>query len=77
MDVMNSERLRHICDDVWRERAAILSDRGILSGEAALVRAVYWRLCKAGDSPPPQNSDDYAPSLKNLLRRYRDEVAQT
>ena len=26
----------------------VLKGRGVLSGEAALVRAVYWRLSKAG-----------------------------
>ena len=33
---------------MWRDRAAVLSGRGSLSGEATLVRAVFWRLCKAG-----------------------------
>jgi hypothetical protein len=48
MSTINSEKFGRICDGVWRDRAAILSGRGILSGEAALLRAVYWRLCKAG-----------------------------
>ena len=49
--MMNPEKFRQICDAVWHDRAAILTRRGILSGEAALVRAVYWRLCKAGGTP--------------------------
>lgn len=48
MSTINSEQFGRICDGVWRDRAAILSGRGILSDEAALLRAVYWRLCKAG-----------------------------
>lgn len=48
MSTINSEEFGRICDSVWRDRAAILSGRGILSVEAALLRAVYWRLCKAG-----------------------------
>ncbi len=40
-----------MCDGVWGDRAAILRDRGVLSGDAALVRAVFWRLCKAGVKP--------------------------
>lgn len=48
MRTMTSEKFGQICDGVWRDRAGILTMRGALSGEAALVRAVYWRLCKAG-----------------------------
>lgn len=40
-----------MCDGVWSDRAAVLRDRGVLSGDAALVRAVFWRLCKAGVQP--------------------------
>jgi hypothetical protein len=46
-----SERFKRICDGVWRDRDAVLSGRGSLSGEAALVRAVYWRLCNAWGEP--------------------------
>jgi hypothetical protein len=62
MTTINSEQFGEICNAVWRDRAAILRGRGILSGEATLVRAVFWRLCKAGvktkgcaenDSSPP------------------------
>jgi hypothetical protein len=48
MTTINSGQFGEICDAVWRDRVAVLSGRGILSGEATLVRAVFWRLCKAG-----------------------------
>ena len=76
MSVIDPKRIRQICDDVWRDRAAILTGRGILSGEDALVRAAYWRLCKAGGTPG-RSGGDYAPFLDELVRRYRDEVAQS
>jgi hypothetical protein len=73
---MDQQKIRHICEGVWHDRAAILSGRGILSGEAALVRAAYWRLCKAGGWPSPR-ADDYAPYMDELVRQYRGEVAQS
>jgi hypothetical protein len=48
---MNSEKFEQICDGVWRDRADILTGRDNLRGEAALLRAVYWRLCKEGGAP--------------------------
>ena len=33
---------------MWRDRITVLKGRGFLSGEAALMRAVYWRLSKTG-----------------------------
>jgi len=48
MTTINSEQFGEICDAVWRDRAGVLSGRGSLSGEATLLRAVFWRLCKAG-----------------------------
>ena len=45
---INSEKFQEICNSVWRDRATVLKGRGFLSGEAALMRAVYWRLCKTG-----------------------------
>jgi hypothetical protein len=42
-----SDKFKRVCDQVWRDREAILTRRGCLTGEAALMRAVYWRLCKA------------------------------
>ncbi|MDT4955099.1 MAG: hypothetical protein QOH63_3134 [Acidobacteriota bacterium] len=51
MGAMNSEKFEKICDGVWRDRAAILTGCDNLRGEAALMRAVYWRLCNAGGTP--------------------------
>ena len=48
MTTINSEQFEKICDFVWNDRASILMGRGSLSGEATLMRAVFWRLCKAG-----------------------------
>jgi hypothetical protein len=48
MSTINSTQFGEICDQVWTDRAAVLRGRGRLSGEATLVRAVFWRLCKAG-----------------------------
>ena len=76
MSEMNSERVKQVCDEVWRDRKAVLADRGILSGEDALVRAVYWRLCKTGDVPV-ESSKDYASFLNELVRKYRAEAARS
>ena len=51
MGTINSEQFGEICNGVWRDRAAVLRGSGLLSGEATLVRAVFWRLCKAGVRP--------------------------
>jgi hypothetical protein len=48
MTTIDAKQFGEICDRVWSDRAAILGGRGRLSGEATLVRAVFWRLCKAG-----------------------------
>ena len=48
MSTINSEQFGELCNAVWNDRAAVLRGRGSLSGEATLVRAVFWRLCKAG-----------------------------
>ena len=48
---INSEQFNELCNGVWRDRAKLLEGRGFLSGEAALMRAVYWRLSKAGIKP--------------------------
>jgi hypothetical protein len=48
MAAITPDRFQEICSGVWNDRKAILAGRGFLSGEAALVRAVYWRLCKGG-----------------------------
>lgn len=48
MSTISSEQFGELCDAVWRDRVSILRGQGSLSGEATLVRAVFWRLCKAG-----------------------------
>lgn len=48
MTTINSKQFGEICNGVWSDRATVLSGRGHLSGEATLLRAVFWRLCKAG-----------------------------
>ena len=68
------EKIRQVCDGVWRDRATILEAKGVTSGEEALVGAAYWRLCKAGRSPG-QSLADCAPFLRELMRLYRAESA--
>ena len=48
MTTITSDQFQDICSGVWNDRAAVLAGRGFLTGEAALIRAVYWRLCKGG-----------------------------
>jgi hypothetical protein len=48
MTTINSDQFRKICNGVWHDRASVVGRCGDLSGETALVRAVFWRLCKAG-----------------------------
>ena len=45
---INVRQFEEICDRVWNDRASLLKGSGNLSGEAALVRAIFWRLRKAG-----------------------------
>jgi hypothetical protein len=75
MSFIGPEKIRQICDGVWRDRAAILTARGFLSGEDALVGAVYRRLCEAGRQQG-ESIADCAPFLRELVRRYRAEAAQ-
>src|SRR5688500_5493657 len=56
MTTINSERFAEICSKVWLDRSAVLTGRGSLSGEVALVRAVYWRLRKS--AALPENSTE-------------------
>ena len=70
---ITTEKIRQVCDGVWRDRASILETKGATSGEEALVGAAYWRLCKAGRSPG-QSLSDCAPFLRELMRRYRAEA---
>jgi len=48
MTTIDAKQFQDICDRVWTDRAAVLRGSGALSGEATLVRAVFWRLCNAG-----------------------------
>ena len=72
---VTAEKIRQVCDGVWRDRAAILGTRGVTSGEEALVGAAYWRLCSAGRKPG-RSIADCAPYLRELIRRYRAEARQ-
>lgn len=76
MSIIDSEKIRQICHSVWLDRATILAGRGILSGEATLTRAVYWRLCKAG-LKPGESIEGCALHLRELVQQYRDEAAQS
>jgi hypothetical protein len=61
---INAKEFGEICDRVWNDRASLLSGSGILSGEATLVRAVFWRLCKAGiETKGCGDNDGSAPPL--------------
>ena len=73
MTTINSEQFGEICDGVWRERAPILRGRGILSGEATLVRAVFWRLCKAGIQSKGYAEPD---GSKPELLAYESEIGR-
>jgi hypothetical protein len=46
MTTIDTQKLEAVCSEVWRDRSAVLEGRGFLSFQAALARAVYWRLCK-------------------------------
>ncbi len=69
MGAINAEKFKQICDSVWRDRAAILSEPGSLSDEAALVRAIYWRLCKAGGEPGMSMEDCDAGQMFSAYQR--------
>jgi hypothetical protein len=71
---INSEQFGEICNGVWRDRAAVLRGRGQLSGEAALVRAVYWRLCKAGVKPA--GSAENEDGSKHTIVSYQSVVGR-
>lgn len=70
---VTADEIKRVCDGVWRDRAAILGSRGFTSGEEALVRAAYWRLCNAGRRPG-SGIADCAPFLRELIRLYRAEA---
>jgi hypothetical protein len=58
MTTITSQHFSEICNGVWRDRTSVVRGRGFLTAEAALVRAVYWRLCKAGVKPTPRGEND-------------------
>ncbi|PYS51626.1 MAG: hypothetical protein DMF68_03825 [Acidobacteria bacterium] len=72
MSTISAAKFEQICDGVWNDRATILFRRGALSGEDALVQALYWRLRKVGDNPD-ESLNDHAPLLEKLIEQYRDE----
>jgi hypothetical protein len=82
MTTINSERFAEICSEVWQNRAAVLAGRGFLSGEAALVRAVYWRLRNSGLLPAsstenygsPQTVSTYQLGVRRLLKINGDPL---
>jgi hypothetical protein len=57
MATISVDQFRDICSGVWKDRKSIIEGRGFLSGDAALIRAVYWRLCKGGlfNTKTPEN----------------------
>ena len=75
---INSEQFQEICNGVWRDRVMVVKGRGFLSGEAALMRAVYWRLSKAGIKPnlsaenhgSPHTASSYELGVSCLLEVY-------
>ena len=70
---INAKQFREICDRVWNDRASLLRGGGTLSGEALLVRAVFWRLCKAGIRTKGCGDNDGA---AQPLLAYQSVVAQ-
>lgn len=70
---INATQFGEICDRVWNDRASLLRGSGQLSGEATLVRAVFWRLCKAGIKTKARADADG--STPELLA-YQSVVAQ-
>ena len=61
---INAKQFGEICDRVWSDRASLLKGSGHLSGEATLVRAVFWRLCNAGiKTKGSVDTDGSAPAL--------------
>lgn len=74
MNIIDSEKIKQICEGLWHDRVTILEARDGLSGETILARAFYWRLCKAGHKPG-ESIEHCAPFLRELVCRYRDEAA--
>src|SRR4030095_12329651 len=75
---VNLEQFQELCSGVWRDRATIIKGRGFLSGEAALLRAVYWRLSKTGvkailsaeNYGTPRSVDSYQLAVNCMLEMH-------
>ena len=65
---INSERFAEICSKVWLDRSAVLTGRGLLSGEGALVRAVYWRLRNLAALPENSTENYDSPQTVSAYR---------
>lgn len=75
MTTINSDQFGGICEGVWRDRAELVTGRGVLSGEVALLRAVYWRLCKAGVNAESYGSEQTIPAYQLVLGRILEQSA--
>jgi hypothetical protein len=72
-NTINAKQFGEICDRVWHDRASLMRGKGVLSGEATLVRAVFWRLCKAGIRTTGCGTND---GSADSLLAYQSVVAQ-
>lgn len=68
MTTINSEKFAEICSKVWLDRSAVLTGRGLLSGEGALVRAVYWRLRNLAALPANSTENYGSPQTVSAYR---------
>ena len=73
MTTINAKQFGEICDGVWNDRETVLEGTSRESGEAALLRAVFWRLRKAGieTAGSPENDDS-----KPTMRAYHSMVGR-
>lgn len=69
--IINSEQFTDICNKVWNDRASVFEGRGHLSGETALMRAVFWRLAKVGVKTNGHNDGD---GLEPTMLAYQSVV---
>lgn len=73
MTTIDVKQFEEICERVWRDRATVLKGSGELNGDATLIRAVFWRLCKAGISA---RGCAYTESSSRPLLAYQSVVVQ-
>lgn len=76
MTTINSERFADICSKVWLDRSAVLTGRGLLSGEGALVRAVYWRLRNLAALPANSTENYGSPQTVSAYRLGVDRLLE-